>query len=152
MKDNPKFLIVKDNKTKEIRYFDYEKIDGYNLKAKENAHFEDAIDISRMIIVKPSFIEKIATKKLDAKFDRIITMMSVVCEDDDSTEEGYYIVLNELTKLRLELLNKYRKYIEKEKLELMNKKIEILEDELKLRLQFINKKEEIKEIDKGHSR
>ncbi len=153
MKDNPKFLIVKDKDTKEIRYFDYEKIKGYNLKAKNNAHFEDAIDITRMIIVKPSFIEKIAMKKINAKFEKIITMMAFVCEEDnDDSGEGYRIVLNELNKLRMELFNKYKKYIEEEKMDLMNKKIEILEDELKLRLEMSNVKSETNKISRGHGR
>lgn len=136
---NNRFYIVKDKDSKEIRYFDYEKLDGYNLKAKEKIHFEDAIDISRMIIINPTFIEKIATKKINGKFDKFINMMSIVCsmEDSDETGECYRIALDEANKLRMELLNKYKKYISEEKLELMLKKIEILEDELKLRLNIM---------------
>ena len=93
---NNRFYIVKDKDSKEIRYFDYEKLDGYNLKAKEKIHFEDAIDISRMIIINPTFIEKIATKKINGKFDKFINMMSIVCsmEDSDETGECYRIALD----------------------------------------------------------
>ncbi len=134
-----KFLIVKDEETKEIRYFDYEKIKGYNLQAKKNIHFQDSIDVSRMIIIKPTFIEKIATKKINAKFDRLINLVSMVCDqEDDETGESYRIALDEANKLKMELINKYKKYISAEKLELMMKKIEILEDELKLRLDVLN--------------
>lgn len=140
MSVSQRFLIVKEKNSKEIKYFDYDKLDGYNLKAKENAHFQDAIDVSRIIIIQPTFIEKIATKKLNAKFDKFISLMSVVCEMEDSDEsgEGYRIALNEASKLRMELINKYKKYITDEKLDLMLKKIEILEDELKLRLDVLN--------------
>ena len=136
MKSDTKFLIVKDKETKEVRYFDYDKIDGYNLKAKKNTNFFDDINVSRVIIINPSFSEKIANKKMDAKFERLLTMMNIVCEEDD-TGEGLDIVLNEANKFRMELINKYRKYIEAEKLELMLKKIEIIEKELKLRRKAI---------------
>ena len=136
MKGDTKFLIVKDKDTKEVRYFDYDKIDGYKLKAKKNTNFFDDINVSRVIIINPSFSEKIANKKMDAKFERLLTMMNIVCEEDD-TGEGLDIVLNEANKFRMELINKYRKYIEAEKLELMLKKIEIIEKELKLRKKAI---------------
>lgn len=151
---NQRFLIVKEKNSKEIKYFDYDKLDGYNLRAKENAHFDDAIDISRMIIINPTFIEKIATKKLNAKFDKLINMMSVVCDMDEEDEsgEGYRIALDEANKLKMELLNKYKKYLEEEKLELMLKKIEILEDELKLRLDVLHNALEQQEKSMGRGR
>lgn len=154
MSINQRFLIVKDSNTKEIKYFDYDKLDGYNLKAKENAHFQDAIDVSRMIIIQPSFIDKIATKKLNAKFDKLINMMSVVCdmEESDASGECYHLALDEVNKLKMELINKYKKYISAEKLELMQKKIEILEDELKLRIEVLHNSISEKNNNKGHRR
>lgn len=139
MEINQKFLVVKDNDSKEIRYFDYDKIRGYNLFAKDNMHFEDAIDVNRIIIIKPTFIEKIATKKMNKKFQNFINMVSVVCdmESADETGEAYQIALDEANKLRMEILNKYKKYITKEKLELMLKKISIIEEELKLRVEIL---------------
>lgn len=149
-----KFLIVKEKNSKEIKYFDYDKLDGYNLTAKDNAHFQDAIDINRMIIINPSFTEKIATKKLESKFDKLITMSQVVCEldEEDDTGEGYRIVLDEANKLRTELWNKYKKFISEEKFELMCKKIDIIEGELKLRLQVLNNSIEEEKKERGRGR
>ena len=62
--------------------------------------------------------------------------MQVVCEDDD-TGEGLDIVLDEAEKFKMELINKYRKFLEAEELELMYKKIEIVERELDLRRKAI---------------
>lgn len=154
MAESSRFLIVKEKDSKEIKYFDYDKLDGYNLKAKKDLHFMDAIDVSRIIIINPSFIEKIATKKINAKFDRLINMIQVICDnDDDDTGEGYRIALDEANKLKMELWNKYKKYLAKEKLDLMIKKIEILEDELNLRLNILmNSLYEQENLNKGHSR
>ena len=150
-----RFLIVKEKGSKDIKYFDYDKLEGYNLTTKKNVHFSDAIDINRVIIINPSFIDKIATKKINAKFNKLINMMQIVCEvgDDDESGEGYRIALDEAEKLKMELWNKYKKFISDEKLELMIKKIEILEDELRLRLDLLlNRKLLDEDLNKGHSR
>jgi hypothetical protein len=150
-----KFLVVKNKDEKEIKYFDYESLDGYNLTVKKNVHFADAIDVNRVIIINPTFIDKIATRKINTKFNKLINMMQIVCEvgDEDESGEGYRIALNEATKLKQELWNKYRKYISEEKLALMMKKIEILEDELKLRQELLKDAlEREEELNKGHSR
>ena len=150
-----RFLVVKNKDEKDIKYFDYDKLDGYNLTIKKDVHFADAIDINRVIIINPSFIDKIATRKVNSKFNKLINMMQIVCEvgDEDETGEGYRIALDEATKLKYELMNKYKKFIADEKLSLMIKKIEILEDELKLRQELLlNSKIMEDEINKGHSR
>lgn len=136
MNNNTKFLIVKDNKTKQVKYFDYDSIEGYNLTAKKNYNFFDDMNVSKVVIINPSFSEKIAKKKMNYKFERLLTMMQVVCEDDD-TGEGLDIVLDEANKFKMELINKYRKYLEESELELMFKKIEIVEKELGLRKKAI---------------
>jgi len=137
MANEQRFLIVKSKDSREIRYFEYDKIHGYNLTPKPNARFEDAIDISRMIIINPSLIEKIVDKKLKKKFDHLINLITVVCEDNDQSGSGYQLALTETERFRMELIGKYKQYIENEKYELLLKKIAILEDELKLRLQVI---------------
>lgn len=150
-----RFLIVKNKDEKDVKYFDYGNLDGYNLMVKKNVHFADAIDVNRVIIINPGFIDKVVTKKINAKFNKLINMVQVVCDNDEEDEsgEGYRIALDEANKLRMELWNKYRKFIKDEKLSLMIKKIEILEDELKLRQELLAKRiQDDLEMNKGHSR
>lgn len=150
-----RFLVVKNKDEKDIKYFDYDKLDGYNLTIKKDVHFVDAIDVNRVIIINPTFIDKIATRKINTKFNKLINMMQIVCEvgDEDESGEGYRIALDEAARLKSELWNKYRKFISEEKLSLMLKKIEILEDELKLRQELLrdslNREED---LNKGHGR
>ena len=150
-----RFYIVKNEKEKKAKSFNGKKIEGYHLTTKGNVHFSDGIDISSIIITDPNLINKVATKKIKSKFDRLISMMQIVCEvgDEDESGEGYLIALNEDEKLRMELWNKYRNLISEKKLELMLKKIAILEDELKLRYTILmNSLAETEELEKGHSR
>ncbi len=142
MKNKEEFLIIKDKDSKEIKYLEYDKIDGYNLTSKNGMKFEDAIDVKRIIIIKPSFASKIAIKKLNFKFNKLITLMSVVCdvEDEESSGDSYRLALDEAERLRQEIFAKYKKYIDEEQLELMLKKIDILKCELTLRLEQVEEK------------
>ncbi len=148
-----KFLIIKQNEEKNSKLLS--DIEGYNLTMKSGVHFVDGIDISRLIITEPNFVDKVASSKIKKKFEKLINMIQIVCEvgDEDESGEGYRIALDESEKLKQELWNKYKKFISDEKLELMTKKIEILEDELKLRLELLlEAKYKEDEKEKGHSR
>ena len=147
-----KFLVVKNNDSKEIKYFEYNKIKGYNITPKNNVKFEDAINIDKMILINPSLIEKMVDKKVKRKFDSLINLMSIVCDNDDETGNGLYLALNEVEKLRNELFNKYKKYINEEKFDLLGKKLSILEDELNLRLKYLMLTEEKENKKEGKSR
>lgn len=131
-----KFLIVKNKDEKEIKYFEYDKVKGYNIAPKNKVKFEDAINVNRMILINPSLINKMVDKKVKRRFAYLVNMISFVCENDDESGDGLYLALDQAEKFRMELLNKYKKYIEEEKFVLLLKKIAILEDELKLRIKY----------------
>lgn len=148
-----KFLVVKNKDSKEIKYFEYDKISGYNIKPNPKLKFQDAINVNKMILINPSLIEKMVDKKIKRKFDYLINLLSVVYENDDDTGEGLKLALDEAEKFRIELNNKYRQYINEEKFDLLQKKIAILEDELYLRMQFVlDKVNNLEKEEKGKSR
>lgn len=152
MSINQKFLVVKNKDEKEIKYFEYDKVKGYNIAPKNNVKFEDAINVSKMILINPSLIEKMVDKKVKRKFAYLVNMISFVCDNDDESGDGLYLALDQAEKFRMELINKYKKYIQEEKFALLEKKIAILEDELKLRIKYhVKDYEDTKELE-GKSR
>ena len=134
---NQRFLIVKEKNSKEIKYFEYDKIGGYDIKP--NAKIKDAINVNKMILINPSLIQKMVDKKLTKKFNQLIQLLTVVYENngDDETGSGYREVLDEISKLRIEANNKYRNYMEEQKFDLLMKQLGILEYETRLRLQIL---------------
>lgn len=132
-----KYYIVKNKNDKAIIYFEYDKMEGYDLTPKKGMKIEDAINVNKVVIINPSLAEKVAKKKFDLKFRKLLTLLNIIFESDDDTGTAYQEGLNEVSKLRLELINKYRKHLEKEEADLMNKKLDILEQELKLRLYYL---------------
>ena len=138
MATEKKFLVVKNKDDKTIKYFEYNKIKGYQLKPKNTVKFEDAINVDKMILINPTLIEKMVDKKTKRKFEQLVNLVSVACESDDDSGKCLYLALNEVEKFRMEIINKYKAYIKQEKLELLEKKLAILEDELNLRIKYLS--------------
>ena len=142
-----RFLVVKNKDSKDIKYFEYDKISGYNIKPNPKLKFQDAINVNRMILINPSLIEKMVDKKIKRRFDYLIKVLSIVYENDDESGDGLQLALDEAEKFRNELCNKYKQYLKEEKFELLLKKIAILEDELYLRMQYIMNREYLNEYE-----
>ena len=64
MATEKKFLVVKNKDDKTIKYFEYNKIKGYQLKPKNTVKFEDAINVDKMILINPTLIEKMDERRL----------------------------------------------------------------------------------------
>lgn len=132
-----RYLVVKEKDSKEIKYFEYDKINGYDIKP--NVKIKDAINVNRMILINPSLISKLAEKKIDKKFNTLLKLLRVVYESDDDTGSSYEEALNEIERLRTEANNKYQKYMEEEKYEIFLRKLSVLELDVKTRLEMISK-------------
>ncbi|MBP5684749.1 MAG: hypothetical protein J6X02_05795 [Bacilli bacterium] len=132
-----KYLIVKKKEDKSITYFEYNKIEGYDLSPKKGIKIEDAINVNKVVIINPSLANKVAKKKIDLKFRKLLQLLNIVFESDDETGEAYRQALDEVNKLRMELINKYKKHLEDEEYDLMVKKLDILDQELKVRLYYL---------------
>lgn len=132
-----KYLIIKEKKDKSVTYFEYDKMEGYDLSPKKGVKIEDAINVNKVVIINPSLAQKVAKKKVDLKFRKLLQLLNIIFESDDDTGTAYREGLNEISKLRLELNNKYRRHLEEEESTLMEKKLDILEDEIKIRLYYL---------------
>ena len=126
------YLIVKDKNKKEIAYFEYDKLSGYNMTSKnKNIKLKDAINVNKMIIINPSFIEKLINKKINTKIKKLIDLIANIYNSDDDDPAGALMqALNEVEKFKREMINKYMDYMTKEQIRLLEKKIEILEKEV----------------------
>lgn len=147
-----RYHIVKDKDDKSITYFEYDKLDGYDLSPKKNAKIEDAINVNKIVIINPSLANKVAKKKIDLKFKKLVQLLNIIFESDDDTGTAYHQGLDELERLRQELVDKYKKYLEDSEYDTMDKKLGILEHEIKVRLFYLEKKEEYFKEKEGKSR
>ena len=63
MNFDKRFLIKKNKGEKQIIYMEYDPTDGYKLSPKGNLKFEDAINVTKMVLISPTLLVKWLIKK-----------------------------------------------------------------------------------------
>lgn len=144
-----RFVVTKDENTQTITYKEYDSLKGYDLKPKNKLSKEDIINVDEMVIINPSLIEKLISKKCKKTLERILKLISFIYDDDETGEESVTLALNEIAKFKELLDTKYKEYMKEKEYKLMLKKLEILENEVKLRKLYLNSKENSEKKSKG---
>ena len=143
------FLIKRIEKDRKVKKIDKEKI-GYDFKPRINSV---NLEVNKITIYNSSMIDIILSKKIEKSFERVASIVYDVLqtEDDDSTSDAV-MALDEVTRLREIVLNKYQKYLKKEKEKDILKKLRFLENELRSKIIIQNTYDEYLESQKGHGR
>ena len=133
--DNKSYYVSKTRKSKETRYLELEKLDGYkvNPKVKE----KDAIEVSQIVFVNDDFSEKIIRKKVDKKIEQLLKQLKQIEEDDDGSDDTIKHSLMDAEKLRLQLINNYVKYLGHTYHSLTLKKLALIIEQLRYQL-YVN--------------
>ena len=141
MKNN--YFLHRNSTTGEITYFEFEKLVGYNVTPKTK--IEHAIKVDKIIFVNPGFSEKIIKKKIDIKIRNLLRDLTIINdEDDDSGEDIIRRDLMEAERLKLNIINNYVKYLGHTYQSLTLKKIQIIINQLRIKLyNSINKRRNI---------
>ena len=144
-----RFVVTKDENTQTITYKEYDSLKGYDFKPKNKLSKDDIINVDEMVIINPSLIEKLISKKCKKTLERILKLISFIYDDDETGEESVTLALNEIAKFKELLDTKYKEYMKEKEYKLMLKKLEILENEVKLRKLYLNSKENSEKKSKG---
>ena len=124
------YYVCKKGKDIQILYLDYDKLKGFNFNPRNNVKY-DGIIVNKMVIIKPSMIEKVLKKKIKRKLDLYLKLIINFIESNDSSDgESLREALNDLTRYKSIINNKYKKYLDEKYLKILSKKIAILEYEL----------------------
>ena len=137
------YLVVKEKNKKTINYFEYDKLNGFNMTSKnKNIKLKDAINVNKMIIINPSFIEKLINKKINLKIKKLIDLLANIYNDGDDEDPAgtLMIALNEVEKFKRQMINKYEEYMSREQIRLLEKKIAILEQQVTMQAYYINER------------
>ncbi len=130
-----KHYIVQKEKRKTVTInFSRKKMDGFRVTPHNQISYP-GISVNSMLLVKPSLIEKLLKKKNQRKLDYylqyIISLLSEEGADDDS---ALHIALNDLTRYREIVETKYQKYLDDKYINLLLKKIDLLDHEIQNRV------------------
>ena len=130
---NFNYFLEKNNKTNEIIYMEYEKLEGYKLTPKTDIY--DGIRVNKIVFINPSLSEKIIKKKIDLKIKKWIEYLRY-CDTDPSggDESTMRYSLMQAEKLRINILNMYAKYLGHDYKGLTLQKIKVIMNEFQSRL------------------
>lgn len=143
------FLIKRTDNDKEIKVMEYDK-KGYDFKPKI---MSSMCEINKITIFNPSMIDIILSKKIDKQFKRVAAITyDILSSDDDESASDAVIALDDVAKLRAIILNKYQKFLDKEKEKMYIKKLRILENQLRSKITFERQYIENYEENRGKGR
>ena len=112
-------------------------LDGYKFKPKNNI---DSLNVSEVTVVDNSLIDTILTIKFDKQFKKVVKIALKVINDEDADEGDTQFVLDEVELVREILLNKYQKFLSKQKEVLFLKKLRLIENEMRIKQVQIKQK------------
>lgn len=135
MDTNYKLVTKNKYKNKKIN-LGLKKDKGYKIKPKNKVKY-DGVVVNEMLIIKPSLIEKLLKKKISVKLDYYLQYIINVLDDESSDSGRINAVLSDLNRYREIVMNNYRQYLNDKYIELLLKKIELLEYELKKKLMML---------------
>ena len=127
MKTKVKYVLVKEKVFNKI--ISYEFDESFNMTKKQ--------DKERIGIIKfydEKIISRVIKRSIDNRFKKILELLASIEESDEDPSNGLIFCLDEAAKFKREMINKYDKFLKKTQIEFINKKIELIEKEVKNKL------------------
>ena len=142
-KDIGKYSLIDDKSSKKMININID--DAYKFSPKK----KDIYDVNKVMIVEPTFIQKVAKKNLQKKLNTLLKQIQIVL-NDETDDEGSSYVLGEIERMQSLILSTYGKYLEKEYITLILMKLDALKNEVALK--EMEKIEVVNYNKKGRSR
>lgn len=138
-----KYSLIDDKSNKKMININLD--DAYDFTPKK----KDIYDVNKVMLVEPTFIEKIAKKNLQKKLNTLFKQVDIVL-NDETDDEGSSYVLGEIDRIQSLIVTMYAKYLDNEYLTLLMVKLNALKNEVALK--EMEKIETINYNKKGRSR
>lgn len=141
------YVIAKTKSNGEITFISY-KTEGFKLIPKGNINYP-GIEVNSIVLIKPSFINKVLKRKNKIKLNYYLNYLIEEADDDSSDIKE---VLDDIERYKGVIEFKYRKYLDDKYINLLNKKLDLLEKKLKSKIIYKSLKIDEKQEKKGKSR
>ena len=125
----------KKNKNKLVDKEEIIELDGFMMGSKNKTYKIGGNAVKDIKVVDTKLAVALVSKQVSKKYEKLINYLTeVLVDDDDDSGDTYREALNQIEKFRQEIKNKYRKFLKQKELELMSKKLVILQKETNKRL------------------
>ena len=122
------YTLIEDKSKKTLKEININET--FNYKPKNNIKKENLKDVSKIVLVEPSFIETIAKKNINKKLNILLKQIAIVLNDETDDTAGEY-VLGEIERLENMILSDYKKYLSSSYIKLVRNKLKVLKEEIK---------------------
>lgn len=136
---NNRYYVTKKSDNQKVE-LDRNKIDGFDVTPKNRIKY-DGIIVNKLVIIKQSFVEKLLKKKIKRKLELYLKFIVDFIESDSDDGDTLREVLNDITRYKQIINYRYRKHLGEKYIDLLLKKIELLDRELKMKIYSIDEKQ-----------
>lgn len=147
-----KYSVLRDDLTGIITYMVLD-VDGYTFTPKMDKS-DRYITISSVTIYDKHMIDILLNRKFEIKFDKLSQIiMKFLYEEDDSSDEGDFIILlDEVARLEALVENKYKRFLEVEEYKNYIHRLAFLDSQLREKIMMINYRDSLyNEVRQGRS-
>lgn len=124
----------KKNKNKLVDKTELMELEGFMMGSKNKTYKIDGNEVRDIKVVDTKLATALVNKQVSKKYEKLINYLTELLVDDDDSGDSYREALNQIEKFRQEIKNKYRKFLKQKELEMMSKKLIILQKEANKRL------------------
>lgn len=132
---NEQFVLIKSHQTKDNIYIDYKNMAGFKVRPKNGKKY-GGVEVNEMLIIKPAFIDLILKRKIGKKLENYLNYLIDVIDDDDADGAKLAQTLNDIDRYRTTINNTYKKYLDEKYLSILLRKLNLVEEKLKEKMQL----------------
>ena len=136
--DERYYICDKDNNEIVYGYIDYNRLHGFKIRPQNNVPY-DGVEVSRLVLVEPNLIKKVLKRKIKHKLDAYLVFLFSVIDDDDEDPDTLELVIDDVSRYKSIIMNKYSKFLDKKYIKGLLKKVGMVELELKSKLEELTK-------------
>lgn len=136
--DERYYICDKDNNEIVYGYIDYNRLHGFKIRPQNNVPY-DGVEVSRLVLVEPNLIKKVLKRKIKHKLDAYLVFLFSVIDDDDEDPDTLELVIDDVSRYKSIIMNKYSKFLDKKYIKGLLKKVGMVELELKNKLEELTK-------------
>lgn len=120
---------------KKWKFKDFESLcnlDGFLMPSSRNGFNICNQKITYINVVDIELAKPIVRKFVSTKYKKLIKTLTELLISDDDSGDTFRLALDKIEKFRMEVKNKYRRFLEKKELEIMAKQLSALQKQAKL--------------------
>ena len=113
MSEFTKFTVCKKAKKNKITACEFENLKGLSVSPKKDFKLDGMINVSKVTLYNPVLIKNYVSKKCKRNMDRILKLLKLLFDSDNTDPSSFMLALNEIEKFRQLIMFKYKEYMDK---------------------------------------